>query len=329
MRSRQRGVALLVVLLILALMVTVAASIAERQGKVFMRTDRQLGHQQAKWYALGAEAFVGKVILRDALTTPERTTLSQNWAQRGRQFPVEGGEILGYVQDGLACFNLNAINQTISEDSTTVNTPYPALVFRWLLINLGVDPAQAVTIVAAVRDWIDEDSQPMANGAEDETYMALPEPYRAANQSMVDISELRMVQGVDAALYQRLLPFVCALPTQKLQININTLRDYQAPLLSALFLNTLNGEQAKTLLQQRPVAGWQSSAAFLSQDGFPNINKSSAQRVLVARSDWFFAHMRVRMGESGDVYQTSLLHRDGKRVSVVRRYSGGYRTVNP
>lgn len=193
MRSRQRGVALLVVLLILALMVTVAASIAERQGKVFMRTDRQLGHQQAKWYALGAEAFVGKVILRDALITPERTTLSQNWAQRGRQFPVEGGEILGYVQDGLACFNLNALNQTISDDSTAVSTPYPA---------------QAVTIVAAVLDWIDEDSQPMANGAEDETYMAQPDPYRAANQSMVDVSELRMVQGVDAALYQRLLPFV-------------------------------------------------------------------------------------------------------------------------
>ncbi|MBG6246769.1 MULTISPECIES: type II secretion system minor pseudopilin GspK [Symbiopectobacterium] len=325
MKSRQRGVALLVVLLILALMVTVAASIAERQGKVFMRTDRQLGHQQAKWYALGAEAFVGKVILRDALTTPERTTLSQNWAQHGRQFPVEGGEILGYVQDGLTCFNLNALNKTISDDST----PYPAQVFRWLLINLGVDPAQAVTIVAAVRDWIDEDSQPMANGAEDETYMAVPDPYRAANQSMVDISELRMVQGVDAALYQRLLTFVCALPTQKLQININTLRDYQAPLLSALFLNTLNAEQAKTLLQQRPVAGWQSGAAFLAQGSFPNINKSSAQRVLVAISDWFFAHMRVRMGESGDVYQTSLLHRDGKTVSVVRRYSGGYRTVNP
>ncbi|WP_413544763.1 type II secretion system protein GspK, partial [Candidatus Symbiopectobacterium sp. NZEC135] len=77
-----------------------------------------------------------------------------------------------------------------------------------------------------------------------------------------------------------------------MQININTLRDYQAPLLSALFLNTLNAEQAKMLLQQRPVAGWQSGTAFLSQDGFPSINKSSAQRVLVARSDWFFAHMR-------------------------------------
>lgn len=329
MRSQQRGVALLVVLLILALMVTVAANIAERQGKVFLRTDRQLSRQQAKWYALGAEAFVGKVILRDVLNSPERTTLQQGWARRGRQFPVEGGEILGEVQDGLACLNLNAINQGIDNDSTTVTTPYPAQVFRGLLINLGIDPVRAATLTDALRDWVDEDSQPTTNGAEDDAYAALPSPYRTANQSMHDISELRTVMGVDAALYQRLLPFVCVLPTEKLTININTLRDYQAPLLSALFLNTLSSDQSKALLQQRPPAGWQSVATFLAQDGFPEVSKSNVQRVLVVRSDWFFAQLRVRMDNNSDVYQTSLLHREGKTVSVVQRHYGGYRGGNP
>lgn len=329
MRSRQRGVALLVVLLILALMVTVAANIAERQGKVFLRTERQLSRQQAKWYALGAEAFVGKVILRDTLTTPERTTLTQSWARRGSQFPVEGGEILGQVQDGLSCLNLNAINQGVDYDSTTVSTPYTAQVFRWLLINLGTDPVRAAAITDALRDWIDEDSQPLANGAEDAAYAALSSPIRPANQKMNDISELREVMGMDAELYQRLLPFVCVLPTDKLMININTLRDYQSPLLTALFLNALNNDQAKTLLQQRPPAGWASVATFFAMDGFPSVNKSNIQRILVVRSDWFFAQLRVRMDNNSDFYQTSLLHRDGKTVAVVQRQYGGYRRVNP
>lgn len=328
MKRRQQGVALLVVLLILALMVTVAASIAERQGKVFTRTDRQLSRQQAKWYALGAEEFVGRIILRDALNTPERTTLTQNWAQRGSQFPVEGSEVLGYVQDGLSCFNLNAINQGVDE-STTVTTPYPAQVFRWLLINLGVDPIQALGITAALRDWIDEDHKLTVNGAEDDVYAALPDPYRPANQKMVDVSELRLIAGMNTALYQRVLPFVCVLPTEKLTININTLRDYQAPLLAALFLNAMSSEQASALLQQRPQSGWKSAAEFVAMDGFPNINKSRAQQVMVARSDWFFAHLQVRMSGGNDYFQTSLLHRDGKKVTVIQRASGGYRRVNP
>ncbi|EOQ3103092.1 type II secretion system minor pseudopilin GspK, partial [Escherichia coli] len=55
MKLREQGVALLVVLLILSLMVTIAAVIAERNGRTFLRTVAQLDQLQAKWDGYTAE----------------------------------------------------------------------------------------------------------------------------------------------------------------------------------------------------------------------------------------------------------------------------------
>ena len=64
------------------------------------------------------------------------------------------------------------------------------------------------------------------------------------------------MRGVDAALYRRLLPLVCALPNADLMVNINTLTPEQAPLLAALFLDSLSVEQAQSVLAARPREGW-------------------------------------------------------------------------
>lgn len=70
---------------------------------------------------------------------------------------------------------------------------------------------------------------------------------------------------MDAALYQRLLPYVCALADETLQVNVNTLQPAQAALLAALFPAELTLAEARQLLQARAATGWNSVAAFLSQ----------------------------------------------------------------
>ncbi|MEH2921075.1 type II secretion system minor pseudopilin GspK [Samsonia erythrinae] len=328
MRTRERGVALLVVLLILALMVTIAAAIAERTGNAFFRTESHLSRQQAKWYALGAETLSGQILLRDARDMPGRTFIGQAWSQAGRRFPVDGGEIIGQISDARTCFNLNAINQGVDNESTQVATPYPAQVFRLLLKNLGEASDRAEKITAAVRDWIDADNYPSAYGAEDEVYTALPVPYRTANQRMSDISELRAVFGMDSDLYRRLLPYVCALPVDAMSININTMTEDDAPLLSALFLNEMTMLQAKALVQQRPDKGWASIDMLQQTGALPANSKNTAQRVLTVKSEWFFVRLQVSVGDS-DFHQRSLIHLSGQNVQIVQRQYGGYRTVNP
>ncbi|VTR57796.1 Type II secretory pathway, component PulK [Serratia fonticola] len=111
MRARQKGVALLVVLLILALMVTIAATIAERNGRTYLRTAAHLDRQQAKWYARSAEALAVKILQRDALDS----RIKRIWRKTGRKnsavSPLKAGRCSGRFVDGQACFNLNAINQ--------------------------------------------------------------------------------------------------------------------------------------------------------------------------------------------------------------------------
>lgn len=100
-------------------------------------------------------------------------------------------------------------------------------------------------------------------GREDSEYLARSVPFYAANQPLTDISEIRVVQGMDAGLYQKLKPLVCALPMARQQININTLDVTQSVILEALFDPWLSPVQARALLQQRPAKGWEDVDQFL------------------------------------------------------------------
>ncbi|WP_368751478.1 type II secretion system minor pseudopilin GspK, partial [Klebsiella oxytoca] len=228
MNTRQRGVALLMVLLILALMMVLASAMTERSARMYQQTATTLDNLQAKWYALGAETLAAALLQRDELDSPNQTHLAQNWAQQGRRFTLNDGEIYATITDAQACFNLNAINQLSGDES--VEIPYPAQVFTRLLENLGSEPLRALQLTAALRDWVDSDRQPLLNGAEDEVYMAQSPGYLSGNQPLQDISELRLLAGMDATLYQRLLPYVCAPPDDALQVNVNTLQPAQAAL---------------------------------------------------------------------------------------------------
>nr|VUD33576.1 General secretion pathway protein K [Raoultella sp. NCTC 9187] len=106
MNGRQRGVALLMVLLILVLMMVLASAITERTARMYQQTATTLDNLQARWYALGAETMVAALLQRDALDSPNQTHLAQNWAQQGRRFTVDDGEIYATITDDLACFNL-------------------------------------------------------------------------------------------------------------------------------------------------------------------------------------------------------------------------------
>ena len=71
-------------------------------------------------------------------------------------------------------------------------------------------------------------------------------PYRTGNTLFADAGELRAVAGMSPALYRRLRPWLCALPTSDLSpINLNTLSPEQAPLLAMLAPGQLGVERAR------------------------------------------------------------------------------------
>jgi general secretion pathway protein K len=158
------------VLFILALMMILASAMTERTAVMYQHTAVTLDNLQARWYALAAENMAAALLQRDALDSPSQTNLAQTWAQEGRRFTLDDGEIRATIRDGHACFNLNAINHRADEAGD--GTPYPTDVFVRLLALLGEPPLRASQIAAALGDWTDSDGQPRLNGAEDEVYMA-------------------------------------------------------------------------------------------------------------------------------------------------------------
>jgi general secretion pathway protein K len=203
------------------------------------------------------------------------------------------------VRDGGNCFNLNSLVEG-EPQTELVRRPSGVGEFVGLMIALGAGEADARRVAEAAADWIDSDTTPGPGGAEDETYAAAPVPHRSANTFFAEPGELRQVSGVTPALYERLRPWLCALPTSDLApLNLNTLLPEQAPLLAMLAPGQLSLDQARALLGQRPAGGWGSQAEFWQQSRLRGLAVPlDVQLQPQLRTRWFVLDMRVEFGES-------------------------------
>ena len=121
MINRQRGVALLMVLFILALMMILASAMTERTAVMYQHTAVTLDNLQARWYALAAENMAAALLQRDALDSPSQTNLAQSWAQEGRRFTLDDGEIRATIRDGAPA--LTSMPSTIARMKPAAERP--------------------------------------------------------------------------------------------------------------------------------------------------------------------------------------------------------------
>lgn len=246
--ARQRGVALITVLLVVALVALIAVSMGGRLQSQIARSAAAQQSEQAYWHWLSAEELVRQVLLTE-IEADEYIHLGQNWANQQGPYPVEGGLIAGRVKDLRSCFNLNAVSAGDGQSEAQ---------YQALLQALEFDEYTSRQLSATLIDWLDSDSELMNSyGAEDPDYESLPRPYQAANAPMSHISELRQVRGYTQSVYEKLRPYVCAIPgNTDLTLNINTIDSEQPELLSALFMGELDVAAAASILDTRPAEGY-------------------------------------------------------------------------
>jgi general secretion pathway protein K len=193
---------------------------------------------------------------------------------------------------------------------------------------VGLSDYAAEMIAHSTFDWIDKDSSSdLAQGAEDSFYQARPVPHLAANNLMVDISELRAVQGVDRKSYEKIAPYLCAIPSQKQVIDVNTVSVEQAEILYALFKSTsnLNVADFKSVLENRPVSGWNSVSDFLASGALAGINVvASVKKQLSVSSEFFLFTGAAEFAERRAAFKF-IFQVKGKKASVIRYQSGGFR----
>ena len=202
-RGRQRGVALITAVLIVALATILAVNVSFRGMLDQRRSATLFALDQGYLIALGAEGWAADILRRD-LQDSKTDHLGESWAQPLPPLPIDGGTVEGRLEDLQGRFNLNNL---VHADGTT--NPDAVKQLERLLAVLEIEPAWA----AAMADWIDEDTQPgFPDGAEDSVYTGQNPAHLAANMPVTRASEIMVLPGFGAERYARLRPYVTALP---------------------------------------------------------------------------------------------------------------------
>jgi general secretion pathway protein K len=205
--ASQRGVALLVALLVVALATVLIAGLLDRGELTAARTRNQLRTAQAEAYAQGLEEYAATALRQDE-SNGNTDSASDIWAVPLPPTPVPGGEITATMTDLDGRFNLNNLASSNLQNALWTDK------FRLLLTALKLDP----NIADTVREWMSQDA---GSAAGDAFYLAQPIPYRSSKNIFLHISELRLLRGISGDVYAQLAPHVSALP-QPTTINVNT-----------------------------------------------------------------------------------------------------------
>ena len=202
---RQRGVALITAVLIVALATILAIDVTFRGMVDQRRSANLLAFDQGFEVALGAEAWAADFLRQDAQDS-QQDHLGETWAQSMPPLPIDEGigTVEGRVEDMQGRFNLNNL---VFADGTP-NEPAIRQLER-ILTMVEVEPTWAV----AIADWVDADVDPgFPDGAEDSAYTGMDPPHLAANMPVTRASELMVLPEFGIDRYRRLQPFVTALP---------------------------------------------------------------------------------------------------------------------
>ncbi len=300
---RPRGVALLTVLLILALLTTLAAYMTEDELLALRRLSNLYEAEQSYQMATGSEKWALVLLARD-LETSETDHLNEDWGKLGVPVTVEQGTLATVIEDAQGRFNLNNL-------SARDEVWYPA--FRRLLRLLELDE----NLADAVVDWIDTDQDATGgNGAEDLTYLNEDPSYRAANQMFTETGELLWVAGFDIDTVARLAPYVTAIPQAGTPINVNTCT---AVVMRILTEDILSEGAVEALIAGRGEDGFESSQAFLETPELEGQGGKIGQLIATA-SSYFLVNNRAQFGRiTLNIQSLIQREREGAQVRVLQR----------
>ncbi len=112
----------------------------------------------------------------------------REWVTDGRAYPVpfDHGKCEVKVTSEAGKVNINSVSE-------------PAL--RRIVGQLGLEAEARDVVVDSILDWKDPDDLYRINGAENDYYRALKEPYDCKNGNLDSIEELLLVRGVTPALF--------------------------------------------------------------------------------------------------------------------------------
>lgn len=271
--TRQRGLALLIVLVVVALGSVIAVALVERSQRALARTQALADRQQVMQLSAGM-ALITERLLDERLRQADGVLMPEALAQWTPAYDIPGGTIQGraWVLDGR--FNLNALTHPTPERRGQAR-----VVFGRLLRHLQLNARLGDEIMA----WLDSAAQ------------AQPNPTDAPRAPLVHVSELREVPGLDEAAYDALMPHIAVWPSPRLALNVNATE----PEVLAAFVEALDVTAARRVLASRP---FRRSQDLWAEPVLAGASLTPEERDrLTVESGVFLAQARVRFARDGRV----------------------------
>jgi len=187
--SRQRGVALVLVVWVAVILSVIAASfIMERRTEAMIVLNSvSLARAQN-----AADAGVARAVAEAYRNDPNATDA---WKRDGmpHDFAFEGMAVRVEMRDESAKIDVNTASDAL---------------LRGLLLSIGLQDDEASRILDAILDWRDADSLKRPNGAEEPEYRAAGLTYKPGNAPFQALEELQLVLGMRPEVYRRIAPLV-------------------------------------------------------------------------------------------------------------------------
>ncbi len=254
MRDGQRGLALVLTMLILVLLVTAVLEF-DRSTRTAMRAAGNFRDGMKAFHLATSGVAAAQAVLKDDLQRrPTVDDLTELWATPYPPYPVGDGTVALAIQDEAGKINLNTVVTTSGKVPTD---DYVRQELRALFTLKEVDPG----VVDAIVDWIDWDEIPEPQGAEGAYYRGLDRPYACRNYWIDTLSELHLVKGVTDEAYRAISPYLTVHPVKPggpYKINVNTADPIVLQALqirrtaNAPYESALTAEEVDRIVASRP-----------------------------------------------------------------------------
>lgn len=298
--NRQRGVALIVALLVVALSSLLVAAMLDSSERTHARARNNLRYEQTRQLARGIEALAVEKLLEDQGMAAAVDGLDEPWAEQMPPIDILGAHIEGRLQDLGGCFNINSLVNGSTANQVALRR------FSRLLRVLRLPTA----IAAQAVDYLDADQNAIEGGAEDGAYIDA----RTADRALVDPSELKRLPAMTTDAWRALSPLICALPTDQ-PVNLNTALPIVWQMLDDAITPAVAGRLARTSNSSYPDLA--AVRIALVREGVPAADLSGCDVI----SHYFIAQSDIT--SDGIVFSyTSILRRTPQTVYVIARKRG-------
>ena len=276
--KEEGGFALLLSLLVVLLLTVLILEI-DFQSRADLRAAGNFRDDLKAYYLASSAVSAGEAILKeDQRISNKYDGLDELWAYPVPEYPLGDGLLSGAITDEAGKFNLNTlVDNNGRSDVTVAKARQKQLQRLFTLLQLNPD------LVDAIVDWVDNDSDPLPNGAEEDTYRRLNPPYSAKNARFDTLEELHMVKGITDDIYRKIAPYLTVYGDGV--INVNT--------ADSLVLQSLDVEGgidqsiAGRLIENRPYETKQKFFDRLPAEVMTRIRTSTAMTWIDVRSSFF------------------------------------------